>query len=98
MVRAESGILGPLQGWLIDRYGPRALMRVGLVLFGIGYMCFSRIDSLWGFYLSFALIALGSSLGGFIPIATTITNWFVRKRATALGLSMTGQLALGQRG
>ena len=81
MVRAESGILGPLQGWMVDRYGPRAMMRVGIALFAAGYLCFSRIDSLWGFYLSFALIALGSSLGGFIPIATTITNWFVRQRA-----------------
>ena len=90
MVRAESGILGPLQGWLIDRYGPRSIMRIGIVLFGIGYLLFSRIESLWELYLSFALIALGSSLGGFIPIAATITNWFSRQRATALGISMTG--------
>jgi len=90
MVRAESGILGPLQGWMVDRYGPRTMMRVGIVLFAAGYLYFSRISTLWDFYLAFALIALGSSLGGFIPIATTITNWFVRKRATALGLSMTG--------
>lgn len=41
MVRAESGILGPLQGWLIDRYGPRAIMRVGIFLFGLGYLAFS---------------------------------------------------------
>lgn len=90
MVRAESGILGPLQGWLVDRYGPRLMMRVGIVLFGMGYIAFSRIDSIAQFYLAFALIALGSSLGGFIPIATTITHWFVRKRATVLGATMTG--------
>src|SRR5207245_4249171 len=29
MSRAESGILGPVQGWLTDRFGPRALIRVG---------------------------------------------------------------------
>ena len=90
LIRAESGILGPLQGWAVDRYGPRAMMRAGIVLFAAGYIYFSRIDSLWSFYAAFALIALGSSLGGFIPIATTITNWFARRRATALGLAMTG--------
>ncbi|MGY8826603.1 MAG: MFS transporter [Candidatus Latescibacterota bacterium] len=90
MVRAESGILGPLQGWLIDRYGPRSIMRVGIFLFGLGYLAFSRIESLSQFYLAFALIALGSSLGGFISISTTITNWFVRQRSTVLGLTMTG--------
>ena len=26
MVRAESGLLGPLQGWLISRFGPRCIM------------------------------------------------------------------------
>lgn len=66
------------------------MMRAGIVLFAAGYLYFSRTDSLWGFYAAFALIALGSSLGGFIPIATTITNWFSRRRAAALGLSMTG--------
>ena len=55
LVRAESGILGPLQGWAIDRYGPRAMMRAGIVLFAAGYLYFSRIDSLWGFYAAFAV-------------------------------------------
>ena len=87
MARAESGILGPLQGWLIDRYGPRAMMCLGNALFSLGFVLFSRMDSLATFYLSFALLALGSSLGGFMPIGTTITNWFVRRRTTALGIS-----------
>ena len=72
MVRAESGILGPLQGWLIERCGPKIMMQVGIAFFGAGYIYFSHIDSLWDFYLSFALVALGSSLGGFIPILSLI--------------------------
>ena len=90
MLRAESGLLGPLQGWLIDRYGPRALMRVGFVLFGAGFALFSRVDSLPSFYLSFAVIALGSSLGGFMSLSTTIAHWFVRRRSTALGFMLAG--------
>lgn len=90
MARAEGGILGPLQGWLIDRYGPRQIMRIGNALFGLGFILFSRMHSLPTFYASFACIALGSSLGGLMPIATTVTNWFARRRATALGIAMTG--------
>ena len=36
MARAESALLGPVQGWLTDRFGPRALMRVGMVVLGLG--------------------------------------------------------------
>ncbi len=95
MARAESGILGPFQGWLIDRFGSRRIMCIGNLLFGLGFLLFSRTDSLSTFYLSFALIALGSSLGGLIPIITAITNWFSRRRATAMALAMTGMGAGG---
>ena len=90
MARAESGFLGPVQGWAIDRFGPRATMRIGMVLFSAGFIFLSRIDSLLTFYLAFGLMALGSSLGGFMPLATTLTNWFARKRAMSLGIMMTG--------
>ena len=90
MARAESGILGPVQGWAIDRFGPRSMMRIGMVLFGAGFIYLSRIDSLLTFYIAFGLMALGSSLGGFMPLATTVTNWFARKRAMSLGVMMTG--------
>ena len=35
LTRVESGILGPLQGWLTDRFGPRLILRIGTILFGI---------------------------------------------------------------
>ena len=88
--QVESGILGPLQGWLLDRFGPRAVMRVGVVLFGAGFMAFSRLDSITTFYLTFLLMAIGSSLGGFLPITVTLVHWFERRRATAMGVMSTG--------
>ena len=53
LTRIETGILGPIQGWLVDRYGPRSILTIGTVLFGIGFMMFSRVDSLLDFYLVF---------------------------------------------
>ena len=88
--RIESGILGPIQGWLVDRYGPRSVLTVGTVLFGIGFMMFSQVDTLLEFYLVFALIALGSSLGGFATVIVALVNWFNRHRAKAVALSQMG--------
>jgi sugar phosphate permease len=94
MARAESGILGPVQGWLTDRFGPRVLIRVGMVCFGVGFMLFSRIDSPVAFFVTFFLMALGSSLGGYLPIGVAIVGWFRRRRALALSVSSTG-MAVG---
>ena len=88
--RLESGMLGPVEGWLIDRFGPRAMVRIGVVVAGVGLMLLSQIQSLWQFYFAFAIIALGSSLGGFLAISTAVTKWFIRRRSRAMGVSMSG--------
>ena len=90
MQRAESGLLGPIQGWMLDRFGPRAVMTVGMVLFGGGFILFSRINSPLQFYLAFLTMAVGVSLAGFMSITATIVNWFERRRGTALGIMQTG--------
>ena len=90
LTRIESGILGPLQGWLTDKYGPRNVLGVGVVIFGMGFMAFSQITTLLEFYLTFALIAVGSSLGGFATVMVSIVNWFSRHRAKAVALSQVG--------
>ena len=95
MARAESAVLGPVQGWLTDRFGPRALMRVGMTIFGLGFVLFSRIDSPLEFFGAFFLVAVGAGLGGYVPIAVAIVNWFKRRRALALGLASSGSAVGG---
>ncbi len=88
--RLEDGILGPVQGWLIDRYGPRAIMRIGLVMYAIGFMLFSQLDSPLTYFLTFALLSTGANLGGFIALQVAVVNWFDRRRATAIALLSVG--------
>jgi sugar phosphate permease len=90
MSRAESGILGPVQGWLTDRFGPRALIRIGMGVFGVGFLLFSRIEGPVAFFLTFFMMALGSSLGGYLPVSVAIVTWFHRRRALALSISGMG--------
>jgi sugar phosphate permease len=95
MARAESGILGPVQGWLTDRFGPRVMIRVGMVIFGLGFLAFSQIGSPLAFFVIFFVMAVGSSLGGYLPITVAIVGWFRRRRALALSVSGMGMAAGG---
>ncbi|TAK80026.1 MAG: MFS transporter, partial [Dehalococcoidia bacterium] len=90
VVRMEEGLLGPLQGWLLDRFGPRSVMRVGNVIFALGFFVFARIDSVAGFYAAFMIMAIGASLAGFLSITTAIVNWFDQKRSMAMGIALLG--------
>jgi MFS family permease len=85
-----GGLIGPVQGWLLERFGPRSVMQVGILLFGVGFMLLSQIGSLAGFYLVFVVIAVGASLGGFLSFTTVVVNWFERRRGAALALVQTG--------
>jgi MFS family permease len=86
----ETGILGPVQGWMIIKFGPRKIVTIGIIIAGIGLMMLSRIQNLWQFYAAFTTIALGSSFGGFMAIFSTVANWFEKKRSRAMGIVMAG--------
>ena len=90
----EVALLGPVLGWLLDRFGPRVFVRAGVVLFGLGLMALSRIDTLPAFYACFVLIALGTGFCGFFPLNVAIIHWFERARARAMS-SMSLGLAFG---
>src|SRR2546421_64863 len=90
----ETAILGPLLGWFIDRFGPQGMIRVGIIVFGLGLMLLSRTDTLLTFYAAFLVIALGSGLCGFFPVNIALIHWFERWRARALS-SLSIGLALG---
>ncbi|MFT7654785.1 MAG: MFS family permease [Limisphaerales bacterium] len=90
LTRLESGLLGPLQGWLVDRYGPRLILTIGTVIFSIGFFMFSIVDSIPTFFVAFILIALGSSLGGWATLMVSIVTWFDKHRAKAIAWSQIG--------
>ena len=89
-MRMEGGLLGPVEGILVERLGSRRMVLIGLVVLGCGFLLFSRIGELWHFYVVFGLMALGSGLGAWLPMFTALNNWFSRRRATATGWALTG--------
>jgi MFS family permease len=91
----EGAVIGPVMGWMVDRWGARRIVQAGLVILGLGFMVLSRIETLGGFYVAIVLMAIGGSLCGYFPLTITVMHWFRRQRARALstmglGLSLGG--------
>jgi MFS transporter, OFA family, oxalate/formate antiporter len=86
----EVAALGPVLGWLVDRFGAQWIVRVGIVLFGIGFMLLSQIETLVQFYCAFVIVALGASMFSNFIVSVAIIQWFERKRARALSALQFG--------
>ncbi len=91
LARVESGVLGPLSGWLTDRIGPRKMMIGGAFLTAGGFLLLAHVTTLPMLYLVFiGGIVIGSSVGFSTPAAAAVANWFQRKRGRAFGLMWAG--------
>ncbi len=86
----EVGLLAPLVGLLVDRWGPRRLIFGGSILVCLGFLLLSRISSLAMFYGAFTLIAIGVSICTGTVLMTAVTNWFRRKAGLAIGIVASG--------
>ncbi len=90
LARGEGAVLGPLEGLLIDRFGSRKLVLAGYCIIGFGFILLSMIQSLWHFYAAFIIITLGSGLGGWLAVVSTVNNWFIRRRSLAIAATTSG--------
>ena len=88
--RAEGALLGPLEGFLVDRLGTRRMVIVGYLVMGLGFIFYSQIQTVWHFYVAYIAISLGSGVGGWIAFVTLINNWFSRRRALAMSIAVSG--------
>jgi MFS family permease len=90
----EMGLLAPLVGLLVDRWGPRKLIFTGSIIGGTGLILLSRVNSLPMFYGAFILISVGMSTSSSTVMITAVANWFRKRVATATGIVVSG-FALG---
>lgn len=86
----EIGLLAPLMGFLVDRWGPRILIFCGSILVCLGLLFLSRVSSLITFYGAFGLIAIGVSTCTGTVLMTAVTNWFHKKASIAIGIVASG--------
>lgn len=85
-----GALMSPIVGWLIERYGSRAVALPSLVGVSIGLYVASYADSLglfWGGYGLAAILGAGSN-----PVlwSRVVAGSFDRARGAALGLALVG--------
>lgn len=82
--------LSPLQGYLIDKFGPRILVAVGGALSGLGWVAASYATSLTMLYLTYGLLCgIGTGIV-YIGIIGLMVRWFPEKRGLATGIVAAG--------
>ena len=81
--------LVPIEGYLVDRFGPRPVVLVGGLLCGVGWVLNSYATSLMAFYVAAAV----SGVGAGAVYGTCVGNalkWFPDRRGLAAGLTAAG--------
>jgi len=84
------GLFYIVTGRLNDRFGPKKVMTLCGILLGIGYFLMSRITSIWQLYLTYGLLIAAGMSGGYVPLISTVSKWFVEKRSLMTGICVAG--------
>jgi MFS family permease len=85
------GVSGPALGWLVERFGPRAVIATGGAVLAASLFIGAHVDAVWQLYLVFGVLAsLGISGAGWVPAVVLIRGWFPRKIGTAIGIASAG--------
>ena len=82
--------LAPLQGWLVDRFGPKFLIAAGAALTGLGFVLSAQATSPVMLYLTYgAFCGFGSGIV-YIGVIGLMVKWFPDRRGFAVGLAAAG--------
>lgn len=90
MMAVFTAILSPTIGALTDRFGPRLVTAAAMFSGGAGFIVLSRVEHAWHYYVAFILIGSGMGATSYVMVATAVSNWFLRNRGKALGLTFMG--------
>ncbi len=85
-----TGVVAPLVGSIVDRYGVKGVISAGALVTGLGFVSLYMLQSLWHLYVAYFFIGAGMSAFGHVPASAMVANWFVKKRGTAIGIMSTG--------
>jgi OFA family oxalate/formate antiporter-like MFS transporter len=81
--------LVPVEGYIIDRFGPKVITITGGLLVGISWVMFSQASSLWAFWIGSAIGGVGAGIVYGCTVGQAL-KWFPDRRGLAAGLTAAG--------
>ena len=91
VTQGVGAVLAPFIGRALDRFPLKNVISTGAVAMGLGFILLGFVETPLQFYLVLGLfIGFGAGAMGQLATSKLVSNWFVLKRGTALGLAATG--------
>ena len=85
------GVSGPVLGWLVERFGARAVIASGGAVLAGSLLLGAHVNAVWHLYVVIGVLAaLGVSAAGWVPSVVLIRSWFPSHVGTALGIASAG--------
>lgn len=85
-----GGLAGFGIGALADRYGPRVMLVLTVMLAGAAFALVSLVGAIWQLYLFVGVLGGVGTSSFYLLSATTIARWFKERRGLALSLVLVG--------
>jgi len=86
-----QGLLAPVAGILVDRFGPRRVILTGTVLLSGASLLGATVHTPWELYLYTGVLAAGGLVGlGPVPMGVLLSRWFLERRGRAVGVAFSG--------
>ena len=86
-----SALVSPVLGRLMDRKGPRFVIEGGVLICAAGLLSATLISTPWQLYATLGLlVGIGANSMTYSVHSQFLPNWFVRRRALAIGIAFSG--------
>jgi OFA family oxalate/formate antiporter-like MFS transporter len=83
-------LFSPAQGWLVDRFGPKALIAVGAALTGLGWVLSAHVDDVRMLFLTYGVFCgVGTGIV-YVGVVGLMARWFPDRRGFAIGIVAAG--------
>ncbi len=87
LARAQGAFEGPVAGYFMDRFGPRPLIVMAIMMNGVGHMLLSGVHSYFALLVIYMGVVSLSFQAGFMDAPMVIANtWFTRLRTLAMSM------------